>query len=399
MRKLLPLMFLVLLNLHVFSQVSEGGTPVSFSKQIPNQNIDELYVEPLDFNEVDLEDEIRAQNGELPLIGRTINVSANVFDNGTWTSFKDGSRLWRLKITSPGAEALIVNYSSFKLSYGASLFLYSEDKSFVIGAFTYKNNRKNNFTTQMTPGETVILEYCQPAGVFVEPEINIESIAYIYKDSGFKNQEKGFGSSESCEINVNCSPEGDNAQDQKRGVVRIYVVGPSGGGWCSGSLINTTNGDCTPYVLTADHCGHDATTSNLTQWVFYFNYESPDCNNPGSEGTLANQTVTGCTLIANGGNTGDEGSDFFLIETTDPVPDTYNAFWNGWDRENTGSPSGYSIHHPAGDIKKISHYSTTLTTDGWNGSGLPSHWKVTWSTTTNGWGVTEGRWFFRFSNF
>ena len=390
MRKLLPLLFLSLLFFNVFSQISEGGTPISFTKQITNNNIDNLFVEPLDFNEVDLEDEIRAQQGKLPLIGRTINVTANAEDNGTWINLKDGSRLWRLKITSPGAEGLIVNFSKLKLSYGSNLFLYSSDKSFVIGAFTYKNNR-NNFTTEMTPGDEVILEYYQPANVFVEPIINIKSIAYIYKDSGFGNKNKGFGDSENCEINVNCSPEGDNAQNQKRGVVRILLTAGGGQGWCSGSLINTTNNDCTPYILTADHCGHDATASELPQWIFYFNYESPDCNNPASEGSLADQTLTGCDVIADGGSSGTEGSDFYLVETTNAVPDSYNPYWNGWDRSNDGSDSGYGIHHPAGDIKKISHYSTALVSSDYNGSGYTTaHWKVVWSSTTNGWGVTEG---------
>ena len=389
MKKLLPLLFLFTFVIgNSFAQESEGGIPFSFDKNV-SSDIDELYIQPLDFNKVDEEDAQREQLGELPLIGRNVNISANINDNGTWTNYKDGSKLWQLKIIADGADAIVVNYKELKLTYGSSLFLYSADKSFVIGAFTYKNNREF-FTTQMTPGQEVILEYYQPADAHGNSIIDVESIGYIYKNSGFSNNEKDFGSSQSCEINVNCSPEGDNSQDQKRGVVRIYVVGPSGGGWCSGSLINTTDNDCTPYILTADHCGHSSTTANLNNWVFYFNYEATDCANPGSEGSLAGQSVTGCSLIANGGNTGDEGSDFFLIETTTTVPDSYDPYWNGWDRSDVGSPSGYSIHHPAGDIKKISHYTATLTTDDWASSGLPSHWKVTWATTDNGWGVTEG---------
>ena len=33
----------------------------------------------------------------------------------------------------------------------------------------------------------------------------------------------GFGDSESCQVNVNCSPEGDNWQDVKRAVCRISI--------------------------------------------------------------------------------------------------------------------------------------------------------------------------------
>lgn len=52
--------------------------------------------------------------------------------------------------------------------------------------------------------------------------------------------------------------------------------------------------------------------------------------------------------------------------------------------------NGVSIHHPAGDIKKISTYTSNLVTSGWNSNGLSSHWRVQWSATANGHGVTEG---------
>ena len=390
MKKIFTLLLSVFILLNGYSQISEGGLPFSFTKNINVSNIDRLNINPLDFNEVDLEDEIREEQGKLPLIGRTIPVIADVVNNGTWTNFKDGSKMWQLKITANGAEGIIVNYSKLKLSYGSSLFLYSSDRSQVIGAFTYKNNR-NSFTTQMTKGEEVIIEYYQPPSVYVDPIINIKSIAYIYRDSGYDNTDKDFGGSESCEINVNTSPEGDNAQDQKRGVNRILLTIGASQGWCTGSLINTTDNDCTPYILTADHCGEGASTSNLTAWIFYFNYEATGAANPGSEAGLTGETVTGCSLIANGGSQGTEGSDFYLIETTDPIPDSFNPFWNGWDRSDDGSSTGYGIHHPAGDIKKISHFDSPLISSDYNSSGYTTaHWKVVWASTASGWGVTEG---------
>lgn len=390
MRKFLFLLLFAFTFFNAHSQLSEGGIPVSFGKNIAQQNINELYVQPLDLTQVYTEDQKRQKQGELELIGRPISVNANPTNNGTWIGLEDGSKIWQLKITSPGAEGLIISYSKLEIPYGAKMFLYSPDKKFVIGAFTYKNNKDGNTSTSITPGDEVIIEYYQPKGVYANPVIDINSVGYIYKNSGFNKNTKDFGDSESCEVNVNCSPEGDNWQTQKRGVVRILLLSGGGWGWCSGSLINTTNNNCTPYILTADHCGHDASASELPQWIFYFNYESPNCTNPASEGTLDNQSLTGCSLIANGGNTGDEGSDFFLVETADAVPSTYDPYWNGWDRSNTGSPSGVGIHHPAGDIKKISTYSSTLITSGWNGSSYNSHWKVTWVATANDHGVTEG---------
>jgi hypothetical protein len=54
-----------------------------------------------------------------------------------------------------------------------------------------------------------------------------------------------------------------------------------------------------------------------------------------------------------------------------------------------GSDEGVTIHHPEGDIKKISTYLTPLESSGWYGNGLQSHWKVFWAETENNWAVTE----------
>jgi PKD repeat protein len=98
--------------------------------------------------------------------------------------------------------------------------------------------------------------------------------------------------------------------------------------------------------------------------------------------------MTGAVKIANGGNSGTTGSDFFLVLLNNNVPDAYNPCFLGWDRSGDSSISGVSIHHPAGDIKKISTYTTSLTTGAFDTA--MSHWVVSWNATTNGYGVTEG---------
>ena len=60
---------------------------------------------------------------------------------------------------------------------------------------------------------------------------------------------------------------------------------------CTGNMINNTTNDCTPYFLTADHCADGSSVSNHNQWVFYFNFEASNCNNPGS--SPSSNTMTG----------------------------------------------------------------------------------------------------------
>jgi hypothetical protein len=223
---------------------------------------------------------------------------------------------------------------------------------------------------------------------------------YNYRATGNPNFQK-INESEPCEVNVNCSPVGDLWQDEKKGVARIYVVEGNSGGYCTGSLINNTSQDCKPYFLTALHCGVSATAANMTQWKFYFKYEAPSCTNPSTAGTLDDYFITGCLRIADSGdNGGDSGSDFLLVKLGSSTNEAtiinnlksanFSAYWNGWNANTTATTGGVGIHHPAGDIKKISTFSGTSVSAGWNGNGLASHWRQSWSSNSNGHGVTEG---------
>jgi len=71
-------------------------------------------------------------------------------------------------------------------------------------------------------------------------------------------------------------------------------------------------------------------------------------------------------------------------------PDDYNVYYLGWNNEDVTSNTGVTIHHPQGDIMKISAYSTSLFSTSWLGLAEGSHWEVVWSPTDSGFGVTEG---------
>ena len=86
-----------------------------------------------------------------------------------------------------------------------------------------------------------------------------------------------------CHRNVNC-PELNGLTNQRDAVARILIQFDGGAGWCSGTLINNTAQDDFLYFLTANHCFSDNLdalgATAATQWIFYWNYESADCNNP-----------------------------------------------------------------------------------------------------------------------
>jgi hypothetical protein len=370
------------------AQISQGGIPPS-----TRFNLDKIGITSIILQQPDVENLLRedgfSDKHALPM-RFAVSVPANIdfSKQGNWSDLPDGGKVCRLLLNVPNAQALIVYYQKFRIPQGGQLFLYNHDKWQVIGAFTELTNQKGcAFANELIQGEKVTLEYYQPEGVSELPEFVINEVGYVYRTAEYFFGQRGFGGSGACEVNVNCD-EGQDWQKQKNSVVRIIVKQGSSQVWCTGSLLNTTRYDNAPYFLTADHCGPTATPTEINQWVFYFNYEGPDCIDPTNDTAFNSKVMVGATKKARSGGAGLE-SDFKLLLLNESVPLSYNPYFNGWSAKDKPSDSGVSIHHPQGDIRKISTYKTPLVSSNWG--GIPNtHWKVVWDETANGYGVTEG---------
>jgi hypothetical protein len=389
------IIFSVFFLLSVACMASGNGTalPKSFTvaqKFFPS--IPATILPPLNITEVERLDKIDSKTGHLPKFSRSIYTNLCLDNSGSWSILPDGGRVWRLKISSEGALALIPFYNKFYLPPGATLHLYDPNKLEVLGAFTNDDNPANGYyCTGLIHGDECTIEYYEPKEVLGQGKLCINEVGYAYRwvKPLANNGERGFGDADPCQVNVNCS-EGNSYQDQKRSVVRILVQSSTGQGWCSGALINNVRLDCTPYLLSAQHCSEGTTANQYSQWVFYFNYEAPTCSNPASQGGLASKTVIGCVKRADSNdNGGDTGSDFLLLELNSQPPANYNVFYSGWNNNNSPSASGVCIHHPDADIKKISTYNAPVTSSKWGTTVSGTHWKVVWAATANGHGVTE----------
>jgi hypothetical protein len=374
------------------AQVSEGGKPVSQKFGITANHLNVNVLPALDMNQIIAEDDVEQKTGNYPKIGRIIPTNYSLQQHAQRLTLSDGSELYRIAIKSTGAMGISLFFENMNIPAGAKLFLYTSDYSRVLGAYTQANNHDSGqFSTELIAGDEVIVEYHEPLKSSGMGTFNISGVLHAYRmvPGAEAEIDRDFGDADPCQVNVNCTI-GANWQNQKRGVVRILIIEGQQAGWCSGSLVNNTNQDCTPYILTALHCGENATAANMNQWIFYFNYEAVGCSNPSSQGTLANQTMTGCARIADSDDGGgNSGSDFLLVEINNNIPNNYNPYYNGWSAVNTTSSSGVSIHHPAGDIKKISTYSANLVSSTWGGPA-GTHWRVNWSSNVSGYGVTEG---------
>lgn len=353
-----------------------------------------------DMESIRNEDLTRDRNGMMYRIGVGINVNITTENSGAWKIHENGDRVWQLKIDYPGAEALSFLFDKFILSGDSRMDVLGLDGKKLHKTYNRENVLDHGMQNMaLCFGDEMVLQLIEPAGTQASI-IELNQIMYGYRSTGNPNVQK-INESDDCEVNVNCSPEGNDWQQEKRGVARILVTDQGQQGWCTGSLVNNTSQNCKPYFLTALHCGVTASTANFNLWQFYFGYEAPGCSNPGTAGTLDDHFITGCVKISSsldGG--GNSGSDFLLVQLGSLANEAttistlksanFNAYWNGWDANNTTSNAGVGIHHPAGDIKKISRYTSNLSSTSWGGTVANTHWALTWVATTNGHGVTEG---------
>jgi len=372
-------MFVFAFSTH--AQLSQGGTPKSFTMPGLHSVVPSMNIEKPDLTEVLAQDKINDAMNKAYRVGTVQTVSINPDNSGVWDFLPDGSAIWRVKIASEDALAQCLYFSDYMLLPGMELFVYSTDKSFVLGAFTEVNNHESRvMATQDVPGKELIVELFMPDRN-ADFGFEINGIGYFYRGVFYSNNNPK--SSGGCEVNVVC-PEGNNWTVQRQSVAKIQEVMNGYIYYCTGSLVNNTGQNCTPYFLLADHCsveGSDiVTATELNQWVFKFNYQSTTCNGT----TATTQSLTGCTYKASDtyGQT-QTGPDFFLCQLNNQVPSSYNPHYNGWSYLNSAPTSGVCIHHPGGDIKKISTYNGIST-------NYTTHWGVIWISTVTNHGVTEG---------
>jgi len=139
-----------------------------------------------------------------------------------------------LEIHCPFAKSINLSYDKFWLPEGGLLYLYDKNKESFIGGISNKNNNgpKENpakYTTGIILSDVITLEYYEPKNVRCEGIISISKIIYGYEEIGSLAESL-------CTVDINCSPEGDNWQDEKTSVALILMNGYL----CTGSLIKNT---------------------------------------------------------------------------------------------------------------------------------------------------------------
>ncbi len=331
---------------------------------------------PLSLNSLRDEDLIDEQNGLPMRFGKAFDVDIGTNYNEWNESGND--KIWTTSITSQGAYSINLFFDQFVLNNSAEVYIINQDTTITIGPITSKqNNQEHVYATDLLKGD-----YAKVILIESKHEPNPSTLHLSRVVHGYKNLfEKNFGDSGNCHNDINCSV-GDDWQNESNSVAMILVDGER---VCTGTMINNACNDLEPNFLTAFHCLDLNVSGTLSQgekdalssWVFRFQYKSPSCN--GGDDTNYN-SFSGATFKSAWAT-----SDFALMELNQtPLPYT-GISYAGWYRGAATPSSTVGIHHPSGDVMKISFDDDSPSTDGYAGGSGSVYWNVVWDD-----GSTEG---------
>lgn len=378
----------------VSAQLSTHEQPVSFDQKLKltvlsKSSNPKVIMPSLDMAKIEAEDKVDEEYDMPPRFGYSHFVNYDLNNSGTWYELPNGDKLWQLEVVCPTALSVNFCYDKFWIPEGGKFFVYSKDKKHAIGAFTSKNNKGDRenirgFATGIVYGDDVVLEYYQPKDVTSDAIISIKSVAHGYRS--IRNNGTGYGASGACVVNVNCD-EGQNWQYEKRAVALVIINDGNRVSYGTGFLINTTDLSHKPYLMTANHCikaGCDAGGDpSLDDYIFYWDYEEPGCVNTGIE--PCHKSTTGATIVANPKGDLNNKSDFALLRLSEEPNNIsgYTPYYLGWDKSGQSGDPGVCIHHPRGDVKKISTVLSEPLTDVYRDDHSASYrdssyWKVFW---------------------
>ena len=396
----------IYIYLPVSAQISYGGKPLfidsNFSSQLRSVKTKSIIEMPcFDVDSALRLDALNEQNmrGSFTFAHK-FYTKIRMGTDGENGVLEDGTKYWRVNIRSSKAYSINLLFTQFKIPEGGKLFIYNSDFSHIIGAFDHRNNSEDGiFPTRPIDGDEITIEYSEPKEVAFEAELEIGEVNHDYR--GILRIEPGNSNSTTlgCMFDVNC----EHADDPNvRATVLLIINGSSG---CSGSLINNTANDGTPYLLTSVHCLNDSLGYSVSRnkdfyitragtIIAFFNYQRPICGSKiraTEEMTLARTYPR--TII--------ENRDIALLQFQEEPPLHYNVYYAGWNvASNVANNRPFSnIHHPSRDVKRYGLCNTTinLTSFSVQESGYPkysfafsSHWRINGWTEGSTWGGSSG---------
>ena len=275
-----------------------------------------------------------------------------------WRGDAAGRSVGALRFESPAASGLRLGLQVTQLPLGAVLRVQATGSGQAVEvdaaevARTIQRNidagvpeqQARQYWLPSVDGADTTLEVELPAGVArASLQIAVPQLTHLWvRTDELVTAQAKVGESGSCNVDVSCTTGNDN---ESRAVARMVYVKDGAGYLCSGALMNDTRGSGTPYFLSASYCfSAQVVASTLeTKWF----YRSASCGSTSVNAGV--QTLRGgaTLLYANA------GTDTSFMRLNDAVPN--GVVFAGWDsRTASGSGNIKGLHHPSGDLQKVS---------------------------------------------
>lgn len=311
-----------------------------------------------------------------------VAVSIDSARAGEWRLLPDGSRLWRVRVRARGATDLRFGFARVVLPRDATFYVIGA-AGYYQGPYTIADARAGTFDSPVVPGDEALIELRVPPASEASAGIALSRVGVGFRNLFKRALDTGPGTSGACNVNVVC-PLGEPYPDQIRAVAYYEFVGDGDhvSYICSGTLVADVPHDLRNYFLTAAHCVSSA--SEAASMVVYWNYQSTQCavlSEPA--GGYFNDDEHGAALRATRAD-----ADFTLVELAATPEAAWHVYYAGWDASGTAPTGTIGIHHPSGDVKKITAGPMPRTIDNCIGTGGASH-NTHWQTGPYSQGTTE----------
>ena len=303
-----------------------------------------------------------------------VNRSLEVSPNTRAQKFvnPDGSQIIVLIIKSSGASGIGVHFRNFALADGEEVYVYgAASDSIVFGPFTDKGPwGSGEFWSGTVDGDTAVIEFYKRADENGHG-FEIFEVSHILAELDWR-----LRSNEpdilNCEVDASCYSD-----PEKNAVARI-VFNNNGSYVCTGTLLNNTAQDGTPYFVTANHCVNSQAVAQTVETYWF--YQTTSCNS----GVLGSwvHTGPGATLLAT-----QASNDFSFIRLQNNAPG--GAFFSGWT--STAQSAGanvFGLHHPDGYIPpSVNSYlrrsTGSIMNTNFNCLGLVNGYEIGWTSGTS----------------
>jgi hypothetical protein len=328
-------------------------------------SIDSTFFQPLDIQSIHDQEVANERKGVAPrfAIAQKVAIAAD-----EWV--QDGDKLvWSHEVMAPTSVSLNFGFSKFYLPEGATLNIYSSDRTKFIRSFTSAdNNIHRELWTPVIMSDDVMIEVTAPEAVAKDVELELSTVGQGFRTFAESTQKSG-----SCNVDVACK----ESKGWDHEVNTVAVISTGGSSFCTGFMVNNTNNDKTPYFMTAAHCRISA--SNAASLVTYWNYQTSKCR--GARDGKLDQFNTGAVHLAT--NT---KSDFTLVKLLQEPKPEYHVNYAGWDATGKLGTPATGIHHPNVDEKSISFENDPVGPASYLGSDTPgdgTHVRITdWDVGT-----------------